>query len=220
MQFDLLRSESHDLSQEGLWQHIFSLLGQGDWILLASPPCETFSRVRHHQPGPRPLRSASYPRGFPWLSNKHRLQVDQSNYFIDQTLVACQLAWQFWLEHPEDLGATTDHDIPAFIWQWESVRELQVSTKAARFDSQQRYVGPLPPRCPHDKHDKALVGKSGNEWLTKGSAAYPALMCEWLAHSVLASASQGGRSSAQHSGGRSSAQQAGSGVRFSKQALQ
>ena len=112
MQFDLLRSESHDLSQEGLWQHIFSLLGQGDWILLASPPCETFSRVRHHQPGPRPLRSASYPRGFPWLSNKHRLQVDQSNYFIDQTLVACQLAWQFWLEHPEDLGATTDHDIP------------------------------------------------------------------------------------------------------------
>ena len=133
MQFDLLRSESHDLSQEGLWQHIFSLLGQGDWILLASPPCETFSRVRHHQPRPRPLRSASYPRGFPWLSNKHRLQVDQSNYFIDQTLVACQLAWQFWLEHPEDLGATTDHEIPASIWQWESVRELQVSTNTVTF---------------------------------------------------------------------------------------
>ena len=69
----------------------------------------------------------------PWLSNKHRLQVDQSNYFIDQTLVACQLAWQFWLEHPEDLGATTDHEIPASIWQWESVRELQVSTKAVTF---------------------------------------------------------------------------------------
>ena len=111
----------------------FQLVGSGDWILLASPPCETFSRVRHHQPGPRPLRSAAYPRGFPWLSNKHRLQVDQSNYFIDQTLVACQLAWQFWLEHPEDLGATTDHEIPASIWQWESVRELQVSTKAVTF---------------------------------------------------------------------------------------
>ena len=168
MQFDLLRSESHDLSQEGLWQHIFSLLGQGDWILLASPPCETFSRVRHHQPGPRPLRSASYPRGFPWLSNKHRLQVDQSNYFIDH------------------------HEIPASLWQWESVRELQVSTKAVTFAIFQCMF-----EAPASKPTRFLT------------TLHP-----WLAHSVLASASQGGRSSAQQAafcGGRSSVQQAGSG---------
>ena len=180
MQFDLLRSESHDLSQEGLWQHIFSLLGQGDWILLASPPCETFSRVRHHQPGPRPLRSASYPRGFPWLSNKHRLQVDQSNYFID-------------LEHPEDLGATTDHKIPASIWQWESVRELQVSVTFAIFQCMFEAPTSKPTRFLTTLQAFLECPQPYSTWpLFKKSAAYPALMCEWLAHSVLASASQGG----------------------------
>ncbi|CAE6914886.1 PARP6, partial [Symbiodinium sp. CCMP2456] len=52
--------------QEGLWQHIFHLLSQEEWILLASPPC-----------------------------------VEQANYFVDQTVTACQLAWQYFLEHPE-----------------------------------------------------------------------------------------------------------------------
>ena len=45
LQFDLQRSHTHDLTEDGLWQHIFRLLGQEEWILLASPPCETFSRV-------------------------------------------------------------------------------------------------------------------------------------------------------------------------------
>ena len=116
LQFDLQRSHTHDLTEDGLWQHIFRLLGQEEWILLASPPCETFSRVRHRHPGPKPLRSSSYPRGFPWLSQQHALQVEQANYFLDQTVTACQLAWQYFLEHPEDLGVTPDKEIPASIW--------------------------------------------------------------------------------------------------------
>ena len=112
LQFDLQRSSEHDLSKEGLWQHVFQLLGEEEWILIASPPCETFSRVRHRHPGPRPVRSSFYPRGFPWLSNKHLQQVEQANYFIDQTVTASQLAWQYFLEHPEDLGATVDQEVP------------------------------------------------------------------------------------------------------------
>ena len=185
LQFDLLRSHTHDLTEDGLWQHIFHLLSQEEWILLASPPCETFSRVRHRHPGPKPLRSSSYPRGFPWLSQQHSLQVEQANYFVDQTVTACQLAWQYFLEHPEDLGVTPDKEIPASIWQWPSIRELQVSTRAItfavfqcsfeaatskptrfltnlqalvrqpphfatwpKFDSEHRYVGPLPTPLP------------------------------------------------------------------------
>ncbi|CAE7840724.1 unnamed protein product [Symbiodinium sp. CCMP2592] len=158
LQFDLQRSTEHDLTKEGLWQHIFQLLGEGDWILI----------------------------------------VEQANYFLDQTVTACQLAWQYVLEHPEDLGATPDHELPASIWQLPALRELQVSTQAItfaffqcsfeaptskptrlltnlrafveqpppfaswpRFDSSDRYVGPLPPRCPHGKHDKVLAGEAG-----------------------------------------------------------
>ncbi|CAE7267906.1 FCPC [Symbiodinium sp. CCMP2592] len=196
LQFDLQRSTEHDLTKEGLWQHIFQLLGEGDWILI----------------------------------------VEQANYFLDQTVTACQLAWQYVLEHPEDLGATPDHELPASIWQLPALRELQVSTQAItfaffqcsfeaptskptrlltnlqafveqpppfaswpRFDSSDRYVGPLPPRCPHGKHDKVLAGREGSRWATESSAAYPPLLCEWLAHAVLASASQGGLGSAPHS---------------------
>ena len=235
LQFDLLRSHTHDLTEDGLWQHIFHLLSQEEWILLASPPCETFSRVRHRHPGPKPLRSSSYPRGFPWLSQQHSLQVEQANYFVDQTVTACQLAWQYFLEHPEDLGVTPDKEIPASIWQWPSIRELQVSTRAItfavfqcsfeaatskptrfltnlqalvrqpphfatwpKFDSEHRYVGPLPPRCPHGKHHP-LSGRTGRVWATSSSAAYPPLLCEWIAHAVLASAPQGGNKSASHS---------------------
>ena len=200
---------------------------------MASPPCETFSRVRHRHPGPKPLRSSSYPRGFPWLSQQHSLQVE--HYFVDQTVTACQLAWQYFLEHPEDLGVTPDKEIPASIWQWPSVRELQVSTRAItfaifqcsfeaatskptrfltnlqalvlqpphfatwpKFDSEHRYVGPLPPSCPHGKHHP-LSGRTGRVWATSYSAAYPPLLCEWIAHAVLASAPQGGNKSASHS---------------------
>ena len=192
-------------------------------------------------PGPR--------RGFPWLSNIHQQQVAQANYFVDQTLMACQLAWQYFLEHPEDLGATPDQEVPASIWQFPSVRELQVTTKAItfavfqcafeaptskptrfltnlsaftqqppafatwpRFDAQHRYVGPLPPRCPHGGHDQVLAGRFGRVWATSAAAAYPPLMCEWIAHAVLASAAQGGIRSASHSSGpevRSSHQDAG-----------
>ena len=34
------------------------------------------------------------------------------------------------LEHPEDLGVTSNGGNPASIWQWPEVRQLQVDTKA------------------------------------------------------------------------------------------
>ncbi|CAE7357217.1 unnamed protein product [Symbiodinium sp. CCMP2592] len=84
--------------KEGLWQHIFQLLGEGDWILI-------------------------------------------------------------------DLGATPDHELPGSIWQLPALRELQAFVEQPppfaswpRFDSSDRYVRPLPPRCPHGKHDKVLAG--------------------------------------------------------------
>ena len=234
VQFDLLRSQDHDLTSEELRDKIFGMLSEGGWILLASPPCETCTRVRHQRPGPPPLRSSAFPFGFPWLRNSDADRVRTANYFISQTLKACGIAVQsggaYWIEHPEDLGVTSSKEVPASIWQWPEVRDLQVQTHAItfaifqctfeaptskptrflttlrafldappayatwpRFDSHCRYVGPLPPRCPRGKHQKALVGRAGHQWATKGSAAYPPLMCEWIAHAVLDSAPKGVR---------------------------
>ena len=67
MEFDIERSPEHDLTDENLWERIFSLLKEGDWVLIVSPPCNTFSRARFQLqfPGPKPLRTQTWPRGFP-----------------------------------------------------------------------------------------------------------------------------------------------------------
>ena len=137
VQFDLLRSQDHDLTSEELWDKIFGMLSEGGWILLASPPCETFTRVRHQRPGPPPLRSSAFPFGFPWLRNSDADKVRTANYFISQTLSACGIAAQaggaYFIEHPEDLGVTSSKEVPASIWQWPEVRDLQVQTHAITF---------------------------------------------------------------------------------------
>ena len=59
-------------------------------------------------PGPRPLRNINWPRGFPWLSDKHKLVVEEANLFVDRCIIACNVCHssggKFILEHPEDLG--------------------------------------------------------------------------------------------------------------------
>ena len=61
-----------------------------------------------------------------------------------------------------------------------------------RFDANFRYLGPLPRDCGH-VHSHKLVGKDNNQWKTAPSAAYPAGMCEFIAHSIfVAVASSGG----------------------------
>ena len=46
MEFDIERSPEHDLTDEKLWERIGDLLKEGDWALIVSLPCNTFSRAR------------------------------------------------------------------------------------------------------------------------------------------------------------------------------
>ena len=71
-ELDIERSPEHDLTDQALWDRIFEIIRDGGWCVLVSPPCNTFSRARfqfERFPGPRPLRSREYPKGFPWLSD-------------------------------------------------------------------------------------------------------------------------------------------------------
>ena len=48
--------------------------------LVASPPCSTFSCSRSSGlPGPQPLRSRRWPRGFPWLTPRALQSVKDAN---------------------------------------------------------------------------------------------------------------------------------------------
>ena len=134
---DIERSSEDDLSNSSLWETIFAEIEAGEYdVLIMSPPCGTWSRVRYQvqlHPGPRPQRNKRWPWGFPWLSETQRQAVETANFFVKQTIKAARLASSvgayFIIEHPEDLGAVNGES-PASIWQLDEMRDLQVDTQA------------------------------------------------------------------------------------------
>ena len=151
MEFDIERSPEHDLTDHALWERIFNLLKEGDWVLIVSPPCNTFSRARFQRQhlGPKPLRTHIWPRGFPWLSNRDRAKVEEANLFVDNCLQACDLAAScgggFLLEHPEDLGVVQGIR-PGSIWQWDELLELIPKFGACCFAVHQCHFGAITPK--------------------------------------------------------------------------
>ncbi|CAE7782881.1 unnamed protein product, partial [Symbiodinium pilosum] len=67
-EFDICRDDKHDLAQANVWEEIYAVLAKPNTVFITSPPCNTHSRARHRKPGPQPLRSSVWPRGFPWLT--------------------------------------------------------------------------------------------------------------------------------------------------------
>ena len=115
-----------DLLNKTTQRRTLSAIARGTYdVVLASPPCTTFSRAsRRGDAGPEPVRSARYPRGFPWLGPRARKSVNNANNLIDFTVKALKLQATLGgilLESPEDLGRTRS-ERPASILEmaWRS----------------------------------------------------------------------------------------------------
>lgn len=136
LEVDILRrARNHDLQCNRRRKRFLDKIRAGDFdVVLASPPCGTFSRARWaNRAGPCPLRLRRCPRGFPWLTKAHRQGVLLANLLAD--FAADALKEQFLqnadsmglLEHPEDLGvvrsvAPPQH--PGSIWHFDGVVSL------------------------------------------------------------------------------------------------
>ena len=124
-----------DLSKQSVQKQILDKIKTRTYsLVLASPPCDTFSRVKFSNHwGPRPTRTAAYPRGLPNATQleKHRNRI--GNTLTDFTF-ACLLEQAkepeaaIILEFPEDLGAIPTGSWqgvrPASIFQWKEFEEL------------------------------------------------------------------------------------------------
>ena len=128
-EIDLLRPGSnHDLGIHTLQVQWLSKLGEYNAILV-TPPCASFSRVTWaNSRGPPPVRSAAFPRGFPWLSKLHQDKAELGNILTDFSWSVLEKVQELctrsnvtgFAEHPEDLGRVRGRgpaDIPASIWQ-------------------------------------------------------------------------------------------------------
>ena len=124
-EFDIIRSDRQDLSRASVRERLLTLIDNGKFnALLASPPCNTFSRVCFaNTNGPAPVRDKDRPRGFPWATPTQKEKLRLGNLLVDFTVDALEHqiraggSFMALLEHPEDLGAVRDGRVPASIWQ-------------------------------------------------------------------------------------------------------
>lgn len=140
----ILEMEEVDLLRPGNSCDLAIVSTQESWIarlsefnaVLVTPPCSSFSRATWaNNRGPTPVRSASFPRGFPWLSEAGKRRANLGNILCDfnwavleeiQKIRAVRNVVAF-SEHPEDLGRIRNRgpaDVPASIWQSERFATL------------------------------------------------------------------------------------------------
>ena len=136
-EFDICRDDKHDLTQANVWEEIYALLSKPNTVFITSPPCNTHSRARHKKPGPQPLRSSVWPRGFPWLAPPKAAAVEAANYMIDcsikASIIAAERGNQFLWEHPEHLGIASDGLMPASIWEMPELLDVLARFHAITF---------------------------------------------------------------------------------------
>ena len=134
-EFDILRNPKHDLSNPRVQEELLDKIkGNCYAAVLASPPCDTFSRVKFaNRLGPPPMRCALNPRGFSWLTGAMQKRVRIGNCLADFTFKAAleqskNDPGMVVVEFPEDLGMVKKGPFAgmrlASIWQWKDFHEL------------------------------------------------------------------------------------------------
>ena len=98
-------------------------------VVVLCPPADTFSRsVFSLWPGPTPLRSAHWLRGFDNLNQHDENRVNDANTMLAFSLqilrAAAEASSLALLTFPEDLGPA-QNGTPASLWQRSDARDLQ-----------------------------------------------------------------------------------------------
>ena len=135
LELDIIRDRTHDISLKSVQDKIRGWVREKRFdALLASPPCDTFTRAKMANfLGPPPARDFHSPRGFAYLSWSSRRSVVLANALVDFTFeileMHCEIEGSLAiLEHPEDLGAMTSGPYlgvrPASIWQFPGFSRL------------------------------------------------------------------------------------------------
>lgn len=136
VEVDLLRPGSNnDLAIESTQTEWLDKLGNFNAVLV-TPPCSSYSRATWaNNRGPCPVRSALFPRGFPWLNSTNKARAELGNILCDFCWtvlervhsIKTQCNISSFAEHPEDLGRVRHREpgaVPGSIWQSERFAEL------------------------------------------------------------------------------------------------
>ena len=137
-ELEILRGgDEHNLLDVARQGDIIQSIASGNWdLILAAPPCNTFSRaVFGDRRPPNPVRDQQWPWGFPWLSSTAWSKAKAGNELLAfsircmQAVIRARDSASFpmvhgWLEFPEDLGSASLGE-PASRWQLPEARALE-----------------------------------------------------------------------------------------------
>ena len=84
VEIDICRDEADNLLDKERLEAIRADIAKGLYdAAFITPPCSTFSRATWaNKMGPRPVRSAQWPQGFPWLSGEAKAVAHAGNELI------------------------------------------------------------------------------------------------------------------------------------------
>ena len=135
-ELDIQSDRKSDFTIPSVQKKWLQLIAKGIfYAVIVTPPCSTFSRaVWANDLGPFPLRSSSYPRGFPWNKGERFHKAEFGTILADFSFealkrqFACNRFSVGLMEQPEDLGRTNNARIaghqPASMWQLRQFQEL------------------------------------------------------------------------------------------------
>ena len=135
-EIDILQGgRKHDLTLPAVQEALLESIKQRQFdALLTSPPCDTFSRVKFsNQWGPRPTRTAEFPRGLPYCTTVEKRRNQLANALTDFNFRAILELLNhedtaLILEFPEDLGAISrgkwEGIRPSSIFQWPEFQQV------------------------------------------------------------------------------------------------
>ena len=124
-ELDILRSASDDLSALDRREKLLREISTGKYTaLVASPPCDTFSRVKFaNNFGPKPCRTYEHLEGFPWLMGEKkrfaRLGTVLAEFALDAAIAQCATSLGYyssnsprtWEQYRADRGKVLDQEV-------------------------------------------------------------------------------------------------------------
>ncbi|CAK8991364.1 unnamed protein product [Durusdinium trenchii] len=174
-ELDIQSDRRSDFTIPAVQKKWLQLIAQGIYYaVIVTPPCSTFSRaVWANDLGPFPLRSSTYPRGFPWNRADRFHKAEFGTILADFSFEA--LKRQFacgrrigLMEQPEDLGRTNYERIPGHqpasmwqFWQFRQLLELPDIQTVVFAQSDFGTESPKPTRWPPERRMKL----EGREWV-------------------------------------------------------
>ena len=184
-------------------------------LIMAGPPCSTWSKVRHLfiEGGPRPLRLRSSPWGRTdvKLTKRERAQLDLGSALLQTTIYLMKLVVEVGglalLEHPRDPGS----DPYPSIWNLPLIREFLAESGGRLLQPDQCMLGSeaqkkttigvfgkqwaqnpqvgtaLQAKCTHKSHSVILTGitPDGLAFKSSGAQSYPSTFCKALATTMI-----------------------------------